>query len=488
MPSPIARTPLPSSEPRRWVRALDALCLALVVLSALVAMSGGFRVRIGLLRVAVTSPYSTLLWAFAIAMVRHFLAPAAPIYRDLPARLAAWWHQPGVHTAAIVTAGTRPAILFVGYMAVLVFGYPPGPAPPVTVNNELVNLQARWDANWYLGIVTEGYHFVPNQPGLQQSVAFFPAYPLLVRGVGRILGGRLTSYIGAGMLVSFAAFFGALIYLYALARDTLEEDQARFAVWAVATFPFALFFGAIYVESLLLLGMTATFYHFTHGRFARAAAWGVLVGLTKTNGFLLSIPLAMLAIQVGRAGPPEAGGPGRAGEAGGAGGAGRFFTAVLAAAMPGVGMLIYSAYVWQLTGDPLGWLRAHGAWGREYQGLVTLVGDRLNIIANAGIEGYVASLPHDLINALGAIFVLAAVWPVARKLGLAYAVFILVFMLPPLAAGGLISAGRFSSVLFPAFLWLAGLVPPKHRPAWLASFAAFQALNAAMFYTWRPLY
>ena len=122
-------------------------------------------------------------------------------------------------------------------MAVLVFGYPPGPAPPMQVNNELVNLQARWDANWYLGIVTEGYHFVPNQPGLQQSIAFFPAYPMLVRGVGRILGGRLTSYIGAGMLVSFAAFFGALVYLYALARDTLDEDEARFALWAIGDVP-----------------------------------------------------------------------------------------------------------------------------------------------------------------------------------------------------------------------------------------------------------
>jgi len=483
MPSPIARTPLPSSDPPRWVRAIDALCLALVVLSALVAMSGGFRVRIGPLRVAVTSPYATLLWALAIAIVRHVLAPAAPIYRDLPARLAAWWRQPGVHTAAIATAGTRPAILFVGYMAVLVFGYPPGPAPPVQVNNELVNLEARWDANWYLGIVTEGYHFVPNQPGLQQSVAFFPAYPLLVRGVGRILGGRLTSYIGAGVIVSVGSFFLALIYLYALARDTLGEDEARFAVWAVAAYPFALFFGAIYTEPLLLLGMTATFYHFTHGRYVRAAAWGVLVGLTKTNGFLVSIPLAMLALQAAQGGLGRQGGP-----AGPGGRARQVATAMLAAAGPGIGMLIYSAYVWQLTGDPLGWLRAHGAWGREYSGLLTLVGDRVNIIANAGVEGYVASLPHDLINALGVIFVLAAVWPVARKLGLAYAVFILIYMLPPMAAGGLISAGRFSSVLFPAFLWLAGAVPPRHRPAWIASFAAFQALNAAMFYTWRPLY
>ena len=485
MPSPIARTPLPSGSPR-WVRAVDALCLALVVLSAVVAMSGGFRIRVGPLRLAVTDPYWTLLWAIAIGTVRHFLAPGAPIYRDLPARLSTWWRQPGVHTAALATVGTRPVILFVGYMAVLVFGYPQGPAPPAMVGNELVNLEARWDANWYLGIVTEGYHFVPNQPGLQQSIAFFPAYPMLVRGVGRVLGGRLTSYIAAGMMVSFGAFFGALVYLYAIARDTLGEDEARFAVWATAAYPFALFFGAIYVEPLFLLGMTATFYHFTHGRFGRAVLWGILVGLTKTNGFLLSLPLAILAIAQARQGWP--GGQGEPGGRGGQGGLGPVVRAMLAAAGPGIGMLIYSAYVWKVTGNPVGWLTAHGAWGREYQGLLTLVGDRLNIIANAGFEGYVASLPHDVINALGVIFVLAAAWPVARRLGVAYAVFILVFMLPPLAAGGLISAGRFSSVLFPAFIWLASAVPAGHRPAWLVSFGAFQALNAAMFYTWRPLY
>ena len=490
----------------RAVRALDMLCLALVVLSVVVAMSGGFRVRLGAWRIAATSPYPLLLWALAIGIVRHFVSPAAPIYRDLPANLAAWWREPGVHTAAIVVAGTRPAILFVGYMALLTFGYPPGPEPPKQVNNELVNLPARWDANWYLGIATEGYQFVADKPGMQQSIAFFPAYPMLVRLVGRIFGGYVPGYLAAGMLVSLAAFFGALVYLYFLARDSLGEDEARFAVWLTAAYPFALFFSAIYAEPLLLLGLVATFYYFTNGRFGRAALFGVLVGLTKTNGFLLSIPLAMLAVSplVGTKGWTGAtgwmgnmpglagtGGTGRMGRTDGTGGTqngSRIATALLAASAPGIGMLIYSAYIWRLTGDPLGWLRAHGAWGREYQGLAVLVGDRINIIANAGLQGYVASLPHDVLNALGVVFVLITAWPVARKLGLAYAVFILIFILPPLAAGGLISAGRFSSVLFPAFLWMAGAVPARHRGAWLASFAAIQALNAAMFYTWRPLY
>src|SRR5947207_2732293 len=171
MPSPISNTPRSLSQIPRWVRAADILCLALVILGAVVSMSGGFRLRLGVLRIGVTSPYPLLLWAVAIGILRHIIAPATPVYRHLPGRIAAWWRQPGVHTAAVVVLGTRPAILFVGYLAVLVFGYVPGAERTKQVNNELVNLPARWDANWYLGIATEGYQFIPNQSGLQQSIA-----------------------------------------------------------------------------------------------------------------------------------------------------------------------------------------------------------------------------------------------------------------------------------------------------------------------------
>ena len=78
--------------------------------------------------------------------------------------------------------------------------------------------------------------------------------------------------------------------------------------------------------------------------------------------------------------------------------------------------------------------------------------------------------------------------PGARKLGLAYAVFILINILPPLGAGGLLSIGRVSSVLFPAFIWFATVIPARHRTAWLASFMAVQAFNASLFYTWRELF
>ena len=93
-----------------------------------------------------------------------------------------------------------------------------------------------------------------------------------------------------------------------------------------------------------------------------------------------------------------------------------------------------------------------------------------------------------MLNAIGAVFAITTVWPVTRRLGLAYGLFMLINIVPALASGGLLSAGRFSSVLFPAFIWLAIAVPSNHRAGWIATFAALQAFNAALFYTWRPLF
>ena len=183
-------------------------------------------------------------------------------------------------------------------MAVLVIGYPPGPAPPMQVNNELVNLQARWDANWYLGIVTEGYHFVPNQPGLQQSIAFFPAYPMLVRGVGRILGRTADELHRRGHARCRSPRFLARWCTSTRSLATRSTKTKRASRCGRSRRTRSRCFSAPFTSRpLMLLGMTGDVLPLhPRARSDSAALWGLLVGLTKTNGFLLSIPLAMLAI------------------------------------------------------------------------------------------------------------------------------------------------------------------------------------------------
>ena len=452
-----------------WARVMDVVCVLLAFLAAIVALSGGFRLHVGGLRVGVTTPFPLLIWAVAIGVIRHIAAPGQPMYYEVPLRLAAWARLAAVRSAAATIVGTRPVILFVGYAAVFMFGYAEGHAPLRHFNNELLNLPVRWDAGWFLHIVTDGYTYSADDATSQQSIVFFPAYPMLIRVVGRVLGGNLISYVWGGMLLSLAAFFGALVYLYAMARNAIGENAGRYSLWLLAAYPFALFFSAVYTESLFLLGTIGAFYHFSKREFGRSAAWGLLIGLTRLNGALLALPLAILAIQSMRSS--------RIG-----------LKTLMAVAAPLGGLAIYSLFIWQMTGDPLAFVTGQRAWGRTYQGLGTLVVKQYSIVAKAGLSGYVGTPGYDVLNALGAIFAVATIYPVARRLGLAYGVFMVVNILPAMAIGGLLSAGRFSSVLFPAFIWLAAAIPEKHRAAWIASFGALQAYNAALFYTWRPLF
>lgn len=174
----------------RWARLLDGVCLLLAFLAIVTALSGGFRERLFGVRLALTSPYRLMLWAVVLAVVRHLLAPQRPIYAELPARLRVAWRTAPMRAAVGALVGTRLAILFVGYMAIFMIGYPSGRAPWRIAENEFGNLPARWDVGWYLGIAVDGYNFseVAKATNQQQDIVFFPALPLLMRVSGRLFG------------------------------------------------------------------------------------------------------------------------------------------------------------------------------------------------------------------------------------------------------------------------------------------------------------
>jgi hypothetical protein len=103
-----------------------------------------------------------------------------------------------------------------------------------------------------------------------------------------------------------------------------------------------------------------------------------------------------------------------------------------------------------------------------------------------GAYEFVRSLPIDSLNGLAAALALVASVPVTRRYGLAYGVFIWVNLLPPLMMGGWLSIGRVTLGMFPVFIWLADVIPARHRTSWLISFALLQGFAAVLFYTWRP--
>jgi hypothetical protein len=449
-------------------RVLDGLGVALLLIGFSVVVTGGFREFTPFGRISVTSWGRPVFFGLALLIVRHWRWRQPSI---LHRALAAIRRLRASESARIVWPlflSTRVGVLVVGFFGIALIGYAPNAPPWRIYGNDFLDLPARWDTGWYLGVAIDGYSFEQTPEVRQQNIAFFPLYPMLLRYLSPFLGHQ---YLWVGLLISLIAFLWALVYLYRLAREQLDQDAAAAAAAFLATYPFALFYSAAYTESLFLLTMVAACYHFQREELWKSGIWGLAAGLVRPNGCLLSVVLALMALRGARSMPWAA-----------------MADRLAAAAAPGIGMLIYSTYIFFLTGNPLQWTAQNAAWGRVYRGLDALVTDRYVYIQNNGFYNYASTLGLDLITASAVLFVLVSVWPVYRRFGIPYAALILMNILLPLSLGGLLSMGRVTSVLFPVFLWLGAAVPARQRTGWLVGFSMMQALCAIAFFTWRQLY
>ena len=149
-----------------------------------------------------------------------------------------------------------------------------------------IDVWARWDSDWFLRIAEGGYSWPSSTP------AFFPLYPLLVAGLGRVLAGH---YVLAGIVVSTAAGAAAFALLYRLTLARLGESVARRTVLFLAVAPTSLFFGAVYSESLFLLLAVASFLAAERGQFRKAGMIAGLALLTRSAGAALVPALVVLA-------------------------------------------------------------------------------------------------------------------------------------------------------------------------------------------------
>ena len=466
------------------IAVLDSLTLLLAAAALLVWITGGFKTSLADVRLSVTSPLRLVAWAIALTAIRHILAPRPSIVERIRTGVALWRSSEALAAVLPPFLVTRLAVLFAGMLAVFAFGLGPDGASFRPSSNEAANLMVRWDTAWYLDVATDGYRIMPGRG--QQNYAFFPLYPMMVRAGGVLTGGH---YLLSGFVISVAAFLGALLYVHALARAYCRDrEAARMAVTLLAMYPFALFFSAVYTESLFLLCVAGGLYHLHRGEDGRSAAWAFLAGLTRPNGFLLSVPLAALLAARFWPGSSRLGLRLSSAAPAGRGLAPRSSIAFLAVIAPLAGMLLYSSYVYTLTGEPFAWASVQSEWGRRAAPLTSIVSGPIDRIAEHGLVGTMREWPFDTFNALGAGLALALMWPVTQRYGFALGLFVAVNLLPPLLNGGVMAMGRYTSVLFPLFFWLADRVPARQLPYWSMLFGMGQALAAAMFFTWRQLF
>jgi Mannosyltransferase (PIG-V) len=467
-----SRTPSPAALPA-WARALDWVTLGLAALAVLVLLTGGFRLHLGEWRLSLTSAGRLVAWAVLAGSVRH-LRIRTPTLLDTIRAIAERVGSEPIRTAWQAALVTRTIVPVLGLLAVFAVGYPAsGPGFRLSPD-ELINLPARWDAGWYLQIAAHGYRWDPDYR-MQQNVAFFPALPMLMRAGGRLLGGDELATLWAGVLISNAVFVMALVYLFRLARaQGTGDERGALAVWLVSAYPFAVFFGAVYTEALFLLSSVAAFWHASAGRWGRVAVWGLLAGLTRPNGAFLSVPLAYLACaEAWRARTPGRP-PFR-----------RLFAGLAASAAPGLGLLLFSAWMFSWSGNAFAWAEVQVRWGRTVETTVESLTEPFEVTGERGLIAYLRARPGQALDTVAAAAALLLTVPIARRLGVAYGLLMAMNLVVPLALGGTLSMARMTSTMFPLFLYLAAALPLR---AWLPTAVAFglgQGFMAVLFYTWR---
>ena len=377
---------------------------------------------------------------------------------------------------------------------------------------------ARWDGSWYLVIAHYGYR--PDLfPFTASRTAFFPLYPLGLRGIST-LG---VPAVLAGVLLSMLALALALYGIHRLASleyasrggiaGAASGEVARLAVLLTAFAPMAFFFSAIYSESLYLALSVGVFWFARHGRWAWVGVLGALAAATRSAGLVLVLPALILYLYGPRQDRPAD--------------FARRARSLLPRYRPRAnllwlglipaGLAAYLGYLSLAGGDALSPFHAQQVWDRHFAGPFLGAWDGIKAgfegaLQLAGLQGghtYVSNAVTDPLapspraltatvvspghDVLLLAFLLAgavATVGVLRRLPFAYGAYVLAALaLPlsyPVSSQPLMSLPRFLVVLFPLTIWFAAWLAA--RPRWqtpvLGLSAVLMVLFAVDFATW----
>lgn len=165
------------------------------------------------------------------------------------------------------------------------------PPVPSGLWRHLVDPMRMWDGLWYRLVAVQGY------PGTGNNIAndaFWPLYPMSMRGLSRVTG--LPEDV-SGYLIANVCFFVAMVLLYQLVRIDFDTPIARRTIWAIAIFPTSLFFTAVYTESMFLMLSVAALLCARVRKWWLAGVLGTLAALTRSHGIFLVIPFAVLWVR-----------------------------------------------------------------------------------------------------------------------------------------------------------------------------------------------
>jgi Gpi18-like mannosyltransferase len=305
-------------------------------------------------------------------------------------------------------------------------------------------LFSHWDGKWYLEIANLGYSYADD--GEYHSVAFYPLFPLLMRGL-MTLGMEAEV---AGVLINSLAFLGALVLVYFWVEEQYDTGAAKWATSVLAWCPLSLFCTVIYTEGLFLLLTTAALRAFEKGEYIWAAFWGALTTATRGPGVALIPAFLLVAWREKR--PPLA------------------YVAGFASA---IGFFSFSLYCAIRFGDALAFVHVQKAW---------LQPGWLEILSEA-LKGDIADISR-IVMIFGSGYLL---WFFRKKLSMIVLIYGFCSLALLVSLGVLLSVNRFAYAIVPLSITMGLLAAAKPRWGYglMGLFGVFLLYLSVRFASWQ---
>lgn len=323
----------------------------------------------------------------------------------------------------------------------------------------------RGDSGWYHAIASAGYSYTP---GVQSPIAFFPAYPLAVHGLGLLLGSDWSTAAGWVTLLSAAG----MVALFAdWARTRLPARTAVLSVALLLLYPYSFFlYGSGYSDALFLLSALGSFALLERRHFVLAGLVGILATGGRPVGIAVLIGLVVRAVELlaeERATAAGDAGPRRPVP----------FTALVAALpavrwrqcallLSGAGLVGWMVYLGTSFGDPLAFLSVQAApgWNQGSGPHTWLKFDFVGTILKGLWDNIVLLVPQALACA-AAVLLLRTTW---RRFGWGYTAYAVVTLaIPIIGTKDFMGGGRYALAAFPVFAAAAVVLIEGRRPRWL---------------------
>ncbi len=347
--------------------------------------------------------------------------------------------------AAIVAAELRKDVDQVKGIPNVPFADPSliGRPTPKSALGPMLDVLSSWDGIWYLRIVRNGYprHVEPHVTyfAADARAAFFPAYPMLVRLVDKVLPAGDTA---AALATNFVLGAIAIFLLGVIARQLYGDQIAAKTMVLAAMFPGSFVLSFAYTEALLLVFAMGCLWCLLNERWLAAGVLAALGTATRPNGLALVLACAVasgLAIRHDRT-----------------------WRSLVAPVLAPLGFVGFQLWLGYHTGEAGVWFRVQTeAWGEGASYGLTAIRKSFDAFARP------LTSPTNIITAASVIAMLLMIYFVKRKPlpppMLAYCIGILALMLLP---NTVTARPRFLYTAFPLLISAGAFLHSVRRDWW----------------------